>query len=349
MAAFDIDLYRYLLRPLLFRLSAERAQKAAEFTLKRRSVWRALAPTFHVDDLYLSTQLCGIALSSPVGLAAGFDKNCEMLSALSTLGFGYLTCGTVTELARPGNPKPRMLRLVREQSLINALGFPNKGVDWCARQLESFREKGNRTPLIVSISGTVAEEIVRCHRRLEPLADAVEVNISSPNTAGLRVFHEPSALGELVERINENRTRPLMVKMPAYPAVRPAPDEERDKALALAKICRATGVDALTVANSRPTEDSRLSMGTGGLSGKAIFDDMLQMVADTKSEVGDRPAINACGGIFSGEDAWRALKAGAGTVQLYTGFVYRGPGAVKRIKRELLATMRREGVETLGR
>ncbi len=348
MAAVDLDLYRNLLRPLLFRLPAEQAQKVAEFALKRRPVWGALAPAFRIDDLHLSTQLCGIPLENPIGLAAGFDKNCEMLSALAMLGFGYLTCGTVTESARPGNPKPRMLRLAREQSLINALGFPNKGVDWCARQLEEFRSSGNETPLIVSISGTVADEIVRCHRRLEPLADAVEVNISSPNTAGLRAFHERAVLGELMERINESRTKPLMVKMPPYPTVRPAPGEGRDMALALAKICRATGVDALTVANSKPTKDSRLSTGTGGLSGKAVFDDTLRMVAELRSEVGDKPSINACGGIFSGDDAWRALKAGAATVQLYTSLIYRGPSVAKRIKRELLGIMDREGAATLG-
>jgi dihydroorotate dehydrogenase len=230
------------------------------------------------------------------------------------------------------------------------MGFPNVGLESAARRLEPAHRSLRGTPLVVSVSGLAAEEVVRCHRRLEPLADAIEVNISSPNTAGLRLFHEPRVLAELIDRVNEGRSKPLWVKMPPYPPAGEGPGggEGRDSVLALARACIDGGVDAITVANSRPTGDARLSTGSGGLSGKAVFPDTVRMVSDIRSEVGDGIAINACGGIFSPEDAWMVLRAGASTVQLYTGLVYRGPGVVRQINRGLLSIMEREGVESLG-
>ena len=344
--------YKLLLRPLLFRLPPEAARKVVDLGLGRHSLWRALAPALRVRDSRLATELCGIQLKNPVGLAAGFDKDCQLLPSMAAMGFGYLVAGTVTELPRPGNPRPRLLRRVAEESLVNALGFPNKGLEHAARRLELAHGALGDTPLAVSVSGTTAEEIVRCHRRLEPLVDAVELNISSPNTEGLRAFHEPEALAELIGSINEARTRPLMVKLPPYLSPGPAggsSEDSRERVMSMVRVCVESGVDALTVANSRPTVDPRLSTGAGGLSGRAVFADMLRMVADVRAEVGDRLAINACGGIFTGADAWKALKAGSSTVQLYTGLVYRGPGIVRQINRELVSIMERERAESVRR
>ena len=333
--------YKALLRPLLFLLPAEAAQKAADLALRQRYVWRAVAPSLRVRDERLRVQWCGHSLVNPVGLAAGYDKGCELLPSLAALGFGYLTCGTVTEGPRSGNRKPRLFRRVRQRALVNALGFPNKGLEAAARRLERSRERLGGTPVAVSVSGTSADEMVGCHRRLEPLVDAVELNISSPNTAGLRLFHEPPALTELIGQGNEKRSKPLIVKLPPYPSANGSESGERARegAVALAKVCLTEGVDSVTVANSRPVIDARLSTGAGGLSGVPIFEEMIRMVADVRSEVGDRLAINACGGIFTGRDAWKALRAGASTVQLYTGLVYRGPSVVRAINRELLAIM----------
>jgi dihydroorotate dehydrogenase len=196
--------------------------------------------------------------------------------------------------------------------------------------------------VIVSVSGMTADEIVRCHRRLEPLVDAVELNISSPNTAGLRAFHRPQALADLLNAVNQKRDRPLFVKLPA-----PAAGEDADTPLELAEACVANRVEGLTVANTRPAEDGRLATGAGGLSGKLVYDDMLRLVSKVRARVGHGVAINACGGIFTGDDAWRALRAGATTVQLLTGLVYRGPSIAKKVNRELLAIMDREGVDSL--
>ena len=345
MLILNADAYAHLVRPLLFTLPAETAQKVAEKALRRPFVWKALRPGFQVRDRRLETSMCGIPLSNPIGLAAGFDKDCEMVPALASLGFGYLTVGTVTAHPRPGNPKPRLFRDTKESSLINAMGFPSKGLVPAARQLELYRSSRGRVPIVVSISGVTVDEIVRCHRRLEALADAVEINISSPNTAGLRLFHEPDALGELLGAVNEVRHRPLVVKLPPYPAS-DVPDNEfvksRDSLMALVRVCKAQGVDGLTVANTRPTPDPRLAVGSGGLSGRPVFSRMVEMVRDVRSEVGDDMTINACGGVFTGEDALAAILAGATTVQTYTGFVYRGPTAAREINKELLAAMSRK-------
>ena len=325
----------------------EMAQKAAHAALKRSAVWRVLAPWFAVEDPLLRTELCGMQLDSPVGIAAGFDKNCEMLPSLSALGFGYLVGGTITLEPRAGNPRPRMLRLADEESLLNSLGFPNKGLDVIADRLERVSDTRGVKPLALSISGANVDDIVACHRRLEPLADAIEVNISSPNTAGLRELHEPAKLAELLARLGEGRTKPLMVKLPPYPASDHSTHAEAvDKAAALVRVCVSQGAEAVTIANSRPVREPRLAVGSGGLSGRLVFDEMLRMVSDLRDEAGGRMAINACGGIFTAEDAWRALKAGAATVQLYTGMLYRGPGIVKDINRGLVRLMKAEAASS---
>ena len=346
MLILNADAYANLLRPLLFTLPAETAQKVAEKALRRPFVWKALRPGFQVRDRRLASSLCGISLSNPVGLAAGFDKDCEMIPALASLGFGYLTVGTVTAHPRPGNPKPRLFRDAKESSLINAMGFPSKGLVPAARRLELYRSIGRGVPIVVSISGVTVDEIIRCHRRLEALAEAVEVNISSPNTAGLRLFHEPDALTELLGAVNEARYRPLIVKLPPYPAPDVPGDEfarSRDLLMSLVAVCKAQGVDGLTLANTRPTTDARLAVGSGGLSGRPVFSRMVEMVRDVRSDVGDGMSINACGGVFTGEDALAAIQAGATTVQTYTGFVYRGPTAAREINKELLAGMLQSG------
>ena len=349
MLTLDPNAYRLLLRPLLFRLPPETAQALADFVLQRGWLWRAVSPALRVRDPRLKTRLAGLELENPVGLAAGYDKDCRFLPSIAALGFGYITGGTVTETPRDGNPRPRVLRAVKELGLINALGFPGKGLDLATRRLQDSRRSAG-TPRVISVSGTTVDEIVRCHRRMEPLADAVEMNISSPNTAGLRVFQEVGALTDLLTRINDGRQKPLFVKMPPYtdPDAGPASEaESRDRVLSLVRVCVAEGVEALTVSNTRPVEDARLAVGVGGLSGKPIFQDMLRMVREIKREIGDRAAINACGGIFTGGDAWEALQAGATTVQLLTGLIYRGPGIARRINLELLRQMEREGVDAL--
>ena len=334
----DWRLYRRMVRPLLFRLPPEAAQRAADLALGWEGVWTALASGLRVDAPRLETEWCGMKLQNPVGLAAGFDKDCRRLPSLAALGFGYVVCGTVTLGPRSGNPKPRMVRLTAEESLLNAMGFPSKGLDTAAAHIEPARNRMSGTPLVASISGTEADDVVRCHRRLDRLTDAIEVNISSPNTAGLRVFHQHHPLRELLDTINESRRGRLLIKLPPYSSPNPT-QQDRERTAALVGACLEAGVDGLTVANSRPVTDSRLATGSGGLSGRSIFPTTVTMVRDVRAQAGSGIAINACGGISSGADAWKALQAGADTLQLYTGLLYEGPGLVKRINNELLRLM----------
>ena len=334
----DWRLYRRMVRPLLFRLPPEAAQRAADLALGWEGVWTTLASGLRVDAPRLETEWCGMKLQNPVGLAAGFDKDCRRLPSLAALGFGYVVCGTVTLGPRSGNPKPRMVRLTAEESLLNAMGFPSKGLDTAAAHIEPARNRMSGTPLVASISGTEADDVVRCHRRLDRLTDAIEVNISSPNTAGLRVFHQHHPLRELLDTINESRRGRLLIKLPPYSSPNPT-QQDRERTAALVGACLEAGVDGLTVANSRPVTDSRLATGSGGLSGRSIFPTTVTMVRDVRAQAGSGIAINACGGISSGADAWEALQAGADTLQLYTGLLYEGPGLVKRINNELLRLM----------
>ncbi|MBM3925075.1 MAG: quinone-dependent dihydroorotate dehydrogenase [SAR202 cluster bacterium] len=322
-----MTLYRTLLRPLLFSLPPEKSHRLAEFALKQRFLWRALSPLYHVSDPRLHTSLAGIPIPNPVGLAAGFDKNCEYLPSILNLGFGYVTGGTVTPGPRPGNPRPRLLRLKAQQALINSLGFPGKGSDAARRTLE----KKPAHPLILSIAGLSVDDFVECCRRLEAFADALELNVSSPNTAGLRVFHQPQEFRRLLDSVNAVRRKPLLIKLPPF-----ADDKSRYEIISLVQIAKASGVNGLTVANTRPVKEPRLAVGAGGLSGKPLLPDTLAMVVEVRKEVGPAMTINACGGIFTAGDAIQALRIGANTVQLYTGLIYHGPGVARAINKGIL-------------
>ena len=339
MLIINPDTYRTFIKPLLFRLSPEAAQSVAHIALKQHQLWRAASPLLQVQNSRLEVDLAGIRLVNPVGLAAGYDKDCEALPALTAMGFGYLTCGTITEMPRAGNPAPRVIRYESDEAIVNSYGFPSRGVEYAALQLEQAQPLLNGAPIVASVSGVAADEIVRCHQRLEPLVSAIEVNISSPNTLGLRIFQQPDTLRQLLGRLNDHRTKPLFIKLPPYLVTPSIGSEQKDMALSLVDVCIEQGVEAVTVSNTWPIRDSRLAVGAGGLSGRPVFADMLQMVADINAEAGGKIAINACGGIFDGEDALAAIQAGATTVQILTSLIYRGPGIVRRINEQMLSLM----------
>ena len=306
--------------------------------LKRGALWKLLASYYQTADPRLSTSLAGVELANPVGVAAGCDKDCQFLPSLMSLGFGYVVGGTVTLEPRRGNPGPRLVRDTAQRSLVNSLGFPSQGAVAVLKNLEKARVR----PLFLSVTGLTTEEFVECLRQMEPQAEGVELNVSSPNTEGLRAFHQPESFRELLERVNAERQKPLFIKIPPY-----ADDEGRTRVLELVAIARQVGVDGVTAANTRPLQDPRLKVGAGGLSGKPLFRDVLGMVADIRREMGEGMAINACGGISSAEDAVQALKHGADTVQLYTGLVYEGPGIARSINRGLGKYLTEHGVASV--
>ena len=288
-------------------------------------------------------KLGSLTMPNPIGLAAGFDKNCEMSRALFQLGFGYLILGTVTLKEREGNPKPTIWRYPGN-SIVNSMGLPNLGAQRISENLST--EKTNHAgPLIVSVSGLGLEEFVECYHQIEQFADAIELNISSPNAAGLRIFQEPSTLNTLLEEVGKVRRlgRPIWVKIPPY-----FNEQERENVLDLVGVCARRGVDGITAINTKRIPEPRASIGTGGLSGPPIFEDMIRIVREVYSVTGGKVPINACGGISSSIDAWRAFESGASSIQLYTAFIYEGPGIVSKLNRGLLQMLRTSKLNSLN-
>lgn len=292
-------------------------------------------------DARLETNVGRITFPNPVGVAAGLDKDCRFLPGLLDIGFGFATGGTVTLDPRPGNAKPRVIRETRQQALLNALGFPGEGLDAAEKRLRAL--PAHRRPrVMVSISGTEVDDIAECQRRLQPFVAGIEVNVSSPNTAGLRTFHEPENLERLVSALVAQRERPLFVKLPPW-----RNDEERSEMMPMAATSLDAGADGLVIANTHPTEDDRLAVGRGGFSGAPLFEDTLRMVKDARTELGNDFALIACGGIGSAEQVWQLMEAGASAVQLYTSFIYEGPGLPGRINSDLLKLMKSTATDGL--
>jgi dihydroorotate dehydrogenase len=338
----DLSLYETIAKPTLFLSSPETAHAVAKWFFKRSSIWNMLQWRFCIEDERLHVRLGNLELSNPVGLAAGFDKNCEMFQALFAVGFGYLTLGTVTLNPREGNPKPRIWRYP-EKSLVNSMGLPNEGAQKISVKLTGRRPQPG--PIMVSISGLSIDEFVNCFREMEPVADGIELNISTPNTIGVRIFQEPSILTQLLRDINKIRQsgKPVWVKIPPY-----FDKKGRENVLDLVDVCAKNSIDGITAINTKLVKEPRASIGTGGLSGPLIFEDMIRIVTDIYQQTRGRIPVNACGGISSGSTAWRAFQAGASTVQLYTAFVYAGPSIVPKVNRQLLEIIEATRVNSIN-
>lgn len=338
------QLYKRVVRPVLFKLPTEFTHNSTVWLLRQFVVRKAIETVYSsrdVRDPRLHVGIAGLHFPSPVGLAAGFDKNCEILPSMMQLGFGYVVGGTVMLDARVGNPSPRLTRLPKEQALINSLGFPSKGVAKVRHNLKQIRERSK--PLVISVSGLTISELVECHAAMEPFADAVELNVSSPNTKAVHAYQDTATFSDLLRQINDYRNKPLFVKLPSYTDSR-----ARSLVLGLVRVAREYGVDGVTVRNSAPVAAPMLSNREGGLSGRSILEDTLQIVQEVRSEAGSGTAINACGGIFSAEDAYRALAAGADTIQLYTALVYEGPSVASNINSGLLRLLQESGISSVS-
>ncbi len=332
-----MGIYTSLLRPLIFTLPPERAQRLADAALWPKPLWMPLRSRLLLRDVKLETSMGGIPLPNPVGLAAGYDKDCRRTGSLSNLGFGYIVGGTVVTQPREGNPRPRIVRTPANGSMVNALGFPSKGLAAAAKKLRKPSTGG--VPLLASISGFSIEDIVRCYTTLQPLVAGVELNISSPNTEGVRLFQEPDRLNELLAELRKLKQKPIFVKLPPHFS-----EAERSLTTKFVDLCMSHSIEGVTVANTWLVEDDRLAVGRGGLSGKPLFIHMLNMVREVRQQAGDGLTINASGGISSGEDALRALRAGANTLQVFTGFVYQGPALMHSINSYLLSFINRMGL-----
>ena len=339
MLSILTQLYNFIIRPILFSLPPETAQKIGTFPLRFKiPVKKMFAPIN--NNILLTTEYCGIKINNPVGTAAGLDKDCMFIPGILSLGFGYLTVGTITASPLKGNSAPRIMRDTQQKAIVNALGFPNNGVEAAIKKLDSIQQKLNKdniqTPIIASISGINIDDIVYCHKKIEPLVNGIEINISSPNTEGLKIIHEKSTLSKLLTRINDMRTKPLVIKMPHLIDSTKNNTLKIPELLEMVSIITENNIDGITIANSMPIIDSRLSTGNGGMSGKPLFNNMIKIIQEIDKEFKGKIKIHACGGIFSGEDAWSAIEAGAETIQIYSSFIYRGPTIASLINSELL-------------
>ena len=333
--------YKTIIRPILFQFSAEQAHKLAEYVLSISPAWALVTPFIGNSDDRMRTTVAGLSLPNPVGLAAGLDKNCVGLSSLLYVGFGFVVGGTVTLAARSGNPKPRLLREPIQESLTNSLGFPGSGLEVVAHGLRKHRRLKSR--IIVSVAGDIESEFVDIVSRLGPYVAAMEINVSSPNTAGLKVFQQPSRLSRLVEELVQVSDVPLLVKLPPWEGS----TKSELNALGLAEAAISGGAKGLIIANTRPVNDVRLAVGKGGLSGRPLFTHTLRMVQDTVAALGRETSIVACGGVFNAEDAWRLIASGAAAIELYTSFIYEGPWLPRSINKGLIEMLDSSGVNSI--
>ncbi len=332
------------LRPLIFALDPERAHNLTIAALRT-----GLVPAAPADDPILRTTVAGLDLPNPVGLAAGFDKDVMVPDAMLRLGFGFVECGSVTPRPQDGNPQPRLFRLAEDAAVINRMGFNNRGLEHAVARLQARRHR----PGIIAInlgankdSDDRTADYVTGMRAAAALASYVTVNISSPNTPGVRALQDGGALRDLIARVVEARgaiAAPIFVKV--------APDLENDDFTVISRAAIDGGIDGLIVSNTtiaRPMLRSNLGAETGGLSGAPLAPLALSALQHFVAATGGALPIIAAGGIASGADAYARIRAGASAVQLYSALVYEGPGLVTRIKADLAALLRRDGFASVA-
>ncbi|MFM8680599.1 MAG: quinone-dependent dihydroorotate dehydrogenase [Alphaproteobacteria bacterium] len=326
-------------------LDAEDAHRAAILAL------RAAAPVLRGggDDPVLATPLWGLDFPNPVGLAAGFDKHAEAPDALLGLGFGSVEIGSVTPRPQPGNPRPRVFRLPEDGAVINRYGFNSEGIDAVAARLARRARRGVLGVNLGKNKETIdaADDYARGAAALARFADYMVVNVSSPNTPGLRALQDRAALDGLLARVQEAMgagAPPLLVKI--------APDMAREDLADIAEVALARGLAGIIVSNTtiaRPPGLRGAARGeAGGLSGRPLLGPSTEVLREMRRLTGGRIALVGVGGIASGADAYAKIRAGASLVQLYTALVYEGPGLVARIRRELAALLRRDGFASVA-
>ncbi len=345
-----------IFRPLLFALDPETAHRGVSAALRTAARFPGFTAAeralFGYEHPALRLEIWGQAFTNPIGLAAGFDKDGTMIEPLLGLGFGTVEVGTVTPLPQPGNPRPRLFRLPQDEALINRMGFNNAGAEALARRLERLR--GRAGPIGVNLGKNretplerAAEDYVRGMRAVYLHADYLAVNVSSPNTPGLRDLQDAASLQSLMAALHEARTAeeratgrrvPLLVKV--------SPDLDEAGLTAFTESVLETEADGLIVANTTLRREglrSPVREEEGGLSGRPLFAVTLDRVGRLRQLTGGRMPLVAAGGVFGAEEAYALIRAGASLVQIYTALVYRGPGVVKAIKRGLVQLLQRDG------
>ncbi len=298
---------------------------------------------FHFEDQRLEREVFGLRFKNPVGLAAGFDKNAELIDDFSNLGFGFIEIGTLTPKGQPGNPKPRLFRLPQDEALINRMGFNNEGVEDAVERLQNRKSNiivgGNIGKNKITPNENALDDYIICFEKLFDYVDYFVVNVSSPNTPGLRELQEKEPLLKLLKSLQEKNSekespKPILLKI--------APDLTESQLDDIISITKELNLDGLIISNTTidrsglSTDSSKVEViGAGGLSGKPVFQKSNEVLKYIRMHL---PLVHiiAVGGIHSAQDAIEKIQAGANLVQVYTGLVYEGPALIKRINKELL-------------
>lgn len=325
-----MSVYRSALRPLLFRLSPDASHALAQAALRWGPPWQLLAAAqgLEVRDPRLRTRFAGLDLPGPVGLAAGFDKNCDLLASLSSLGFGFLTVGSIMPEPRYGNPFPRIVRYEKTGSLGDSMGVPSKGRAYAVERLRRFTSR--KVPIIANIGGFSGEALAAGFFHVEPHVDAVELSLMCPNVlAHGEVFDELQVLAEVLDRI-ETRTKPVIVRVPNDTTQLP------DRFAELIERCIAARVEGLKVGGGRRIPEPGLGTGAATLHGRGIREAALANVEFAARVARGRIPIKGNGGIGSAADVLAMLRAGACCVDIYSAFIYEGWAIARDIHRELL-------------
>ena len=355
-------LYR-LLRPLLFLLPAETAHRLVLWGMALLARWpigRALLRgVYGRPDPSLRVQAFGRELATPIGLAAGLDKDAEAYEAFAALGFGFVEVGTLTGRAQPGNPRPRLFRLRKDRALINRMGFNNCGAHAAACRLAARAPRRSVLGVNIGKTKTVAleqavDDYVRSAALLAPHADYMVVNVSSPNTPGLRDLQAIETLRPLLQAVRgalvkaePNRRVPLLVKI--------APDLADADVDAVADLALELGLDGVIAVNTtigraglKSSAEKVARCGAGGLSGRPLGPRALEVLSRLRARLGERALLVSVGGIENADDVWQRLRAGASLVQVYTALIYEGPSLIAALNRGLARRLREAGVRELA-
>lgn len=343
-----MSLYRSL-RPLLFTLPPERAHRLTIRALQALGKVSKPAP----DDHVLGQKLIGLDFDNPIGMAAGFDKDGEAMAGVHAAGFGFTEIGTLTPLPQPGNPTPRVFRLTEYEALINRLGFNNKGHIDALHRLEIFRaapEGKTARPIGVNIGANKdASDRIQDYEigatRFAALADYLTVNISSPNTPGLRDLQGGEAVVDIMSRVRAAAPdTPVFVKI--------APDLAIEQACEIAELALKHAIDGLIISNTTLARDgvagSKYADEAGGVSGRPVFDMSTLMLSEVYQASAGKLTLIGVGGVSGAAEAYAKIRAGASLVQLYTGLIYQGPGMVARMKRDLADMLRADGFDSIS-
>ena len=337
-----------LLRPLIYCFTPEQAHRLAIGALK-------VLPAGNIQATGgpLATRVAGLDFPNPLGMAAGFDKDGEVPDALLGLGFGFAEVGSITPLPQAGNPKPRLFRLSEDRAVINRMGFNNGGAQDATKRLAARLDRGGIVGINIGANKDSTDRIAdyaTMARIMTPLASYLAVNISSPNTPGLRALQDESALTGLLDAVLEARSQAAGGKLPPV-FLKVAPDLEPADIDAIARIAIDKGLGALIISNttiSRPPLRSPQAGETGGLSGAPLRDLAQQRLRDFRKATGGAIPLVGVGGIATAEDAWARIRAGASLVQLYSAMVYEGPGIAKSVLRGLETLMQRDGFASIA-